>query len=302
MSQTHLSHFSAAEPDTLTSFQRSLDRHLTQDLHKSFSIIRDVPFAPSREKLKAARKWLKSNGKGNKPNAAEALEPIEIEKLWSEGGLGSDLPEQLQRTIWWLISTHLQWVREAAMSITSSESVALTSNHHQMQRKGHKNMDSRNSQKHKCWCMGLQTKDVATPKKPERCPVVLFKKFVAHRPPEMSTPKSPFYLIVNHKRSEFLHWFKKQPLRVNYINRMMKLVVKTTSITGQKSNHSARKTMVETLCRANIISWFYSNVAVWAQKSTKLEPLQKAFHGATKINVPPSKQWLFYFTRAFTTT
>ena len=64
------------EPDTLTSFQRSLDRHVTKDLHKSFSIITDVQFAPSREKLKAARKWLKSNA-----NAAEALEPIEIEKL-----------------------------------------------------------------------------------------------------------------------------------------------------------------------------------------------------------------------------
>ena len=58
------------EPDTLTSFQRSLDRHLTKDLHKPFSIIRDTEFAPSREKLGAARKWLKSQGKGNKPNAA----------------------------------------------------------------------------------------------------------------------------------------------------------------------------------------------------------------------------------------
>ena len=42
-----------------------------------------------------------------KSNAAEALEPMEIEKLWSEGGLGSDSPEQLQRTIWWLVSTHM---------------------------------------------------------------------------------------------------------------------------------------------------------------------------------------------------
>ena len=58
------------EPDTLSSFHRSTDRHLTKDLHKPYSIIRDTQFAPSREKLKASRKFLKGKGKGNKPNAA----------------------------------------------------------------------------------------------------------------------------------------------------------------------------------------------------------------------------------------
>ena len=84
------------EPDTLSSFQRSIDRHLTKDLYKSFSIIRDVQFAPSRQKLAAARKWLKSQGKGNKPHAAEALEPADIQKLWNEEGLGDQSPQQLQ--------------------------------------------------------------------------------------------------------------------------------------------------------------------------------------------------------------
>ena len=46
------------EPDSLTAFQRSIDRHLAQDLHKTYSIVRDVQFAPSRERLKAARKML----------------------------------------------------------------------------------------------------------------------------------------------------------------------------------------------------------------------------------------------------
>ena len=47
------------EPDSLTAIQRSLDRHLTQDLHRPYSIIRDRLFQSSREKLKAARKSLK---------------------------------------------------------------------------------------------------------------------------------------------------------------------------------------------------------------------------------------------------
>jgi len=60
------------EPDTLTSIQRSLDRHLTKELHNTLSIIHDTEFAPSNEILKATRKMLKKEGKGNKPNAAEA--------------------------------------------------------------------------------------------------------------------------------------------------------------------------------------------------------------------------------------
>ena len=95
------------EPDSITSFQRSLDRHLTKNLHKSFSIIRDVEFASSNEKLKAIRKKLKKEGKGNKANAAEALEEVEIRKLWDCNALGAYSPESLEHTIWFLLTMHM---------------------------------------------------------------------------------------------------------------------------------------------------------------------------------------------------
>ena len=117
---------SICEPDTLSSFQRSLDRHLTKDLHKPFSIIRDVQFASSHEKLKAARKWLKSQGKGNKPHASEALEPLDVQKLWAEGGLRDKDLAQLQQTIWWLICTQMG-TRENVTSTVSSDLVILPS-------------------------------------------------------------------------------------------------------------------------------------------------------------------------------
>jgi len=94
------------EPDTL-SFQRSIDRHLTKDLHKPYSIIRDTQFAPSREKLKASRKFLKGKGKGNKPNAAEPVDVAEMEQMWQHGALGASDPVTLQQMIWWLISTQM---------------------------------------------------------------------------------------------------------------------------------------------------------------------------------------------------
>ena len=87
------------EPDTLSSFHRSIDRHLTKDLHKPYSIIRDTQFAPSREKLKASRKFLKGKGKGNKPNAAEPVDVAEVEQLWQQGALGASDPVTLQQTV-----------------------------------------------------------------------------------------------------------------------------------------------------------------------------------------------------------
>ena len=92
----------------------------------------------------------------------------------------------------------------------------------------------------------------ATPENPDMCPVALFKKFFRHRPAKMCTSDSPFYLAINHKRAEYSLWYKKQPLGVNHIDKMIKSVVAGTSITGRKTNHSARKTMVETLCRSNV--------------------------------------------------
>lgn len=246
------------EPDTLTSFQRSIDRHLSQSLHCTFSILRDAEFAPSREKLKAARKYLKSQGLGNKPKASEALESSEVERLWSEGGLGGGCPSQLQNTIWWLISTQMgtrgcdehHKFRFGDFTIRADseghEFVEFSSERGTKTRSGETekstNADSRKF-KPKMW---------ATQQREDRCPVALFRKFIDNRPPEMCQPDSPFYLAINHNRKQGSFWYKKQPLGVNQIDKIMKTILKGTSVTGRKTNHSARKTMVEKLCRANV--------------------------------------------------
>ena len=82
--------------------------------------------------------------------------------------------------------------------------------------------------------------------------VTLFKKFIDHRSPVMSQPESTFYLAINHFKKCDSFWYKKQALGVNQIDKFMKSMVKNTSVIGRKTNHSARKTMVESLCRANI--------------------------------------------------
>ena len=197
---------STYEPDTISSFQRSIDRHLVKDLHKSYSIIRDIEFAPSREKLKAARKWLKAQGKGNKPNATESLEPQDVQKLWDEGGIGGKSPEQLQQSIWWLISTHIK------SSTDGVEFVGFSA------KRGTKTRSGETEKSTNADARAFKPKMWAIQENPERCPVALLKKIVSHRPSEMCKPDSPLYLAINHKRADdFSKWYKKQPLGINSI-------------------------------------------------------------------------------------
>ena len=51
------------EPGTLTSFQRSFDRHLRQ-VGKCYSILQDKAFEKSRETLESKRQQLRQSGKG----------------------------------------------------------------------------------------------------------------------------------------------------------------------------------------------------------------------------------------------
>ena len=181
------------EPDSLTSFQCSLDRHLTKDLHKPFSIIQNVQFAPSRDKLSAVRKWLKSQGKGNKPHTAEALEPANVQKLWSESGVGDGSPEQLQCTIWWLITTQIGCdehykFRLCDLTIKSTsdgfEYVEFTAE------RGSKTRTDETVKSTNTDPWAFKPNMWATPENPSRCPFALFKAFLSHRPPEMCTPDS----------------------------------------------------------------------------------------------------------------
>ena len=228
------------EPDTLSSFQRSIDRHLTKDLHKTYSIIRDTQFAPSREKLKASRKFLKGKGKGNKLNAAEAVDIAEVEQLWQQGALGTSNPVTLQQTVWWLISTQMgtrgrdehhkfkfgdfqfRKTSDGAEFIEFSRERGTKTRTGETERST--NADARVF-KPKMW---------ATPDRPERCPVRIFQQYIDRRPPEMCQDDSPFYLSINHKYKPGLYWFKKVPLGIHMIDGMMKKLAKDGSLTGKK--------------------------------------------------------------------
>ena len=77
----------------------------------------------------------------------------------------------------------------------------------------------------------------------------LYRLFATKRPPEMCQPESPFYLAINCKRTIRSHRFKRSPLGIHKINGMMKALAGAGGLSGRKSNHCARKTMVTKLCQ-----------------------------------------------------
>ena len=64
------------------------------------------------------------------------------------------------------------------------------------------------------------------------------------RPASMLHEDSPFYLAINHGHVDgSLKWYKKQPLGVNILSKMMSSMAKSCGLKGNITNHSIRKTM-----------------------------------------------------------
>ena len=71
----------------------------------SVSVIEDAAFERARKCLEAKNKQLKKEGKGNRPNAAEALSDIVINILYEKNPLGISNGEALINTVLWLFNS-----------------------------------------------------------------------------------------------------------------------------------------------------------------------------------------------------
>ena len=91
------------EPDTVSSFQKSIQHHITEQ-KLPFNILKDDAFSRSSSILAAKRKSLVKEGRGNKPNTSRELTDEEAAKLFETGEFRNQNPLALQRTLWWFLS------------------------------------------------------------------------------------------------------------------------------------------------------------------------------------------------------
>lgn len=251
----------AYEPVSLTSFQRSLQRHLN-DKSSPINIFKDHEFRKSREVLCARKKELVvENAKGNRPQAARELTAKEEDELFRLGEFGSTNPEALQRTVWWLLSLHFGFrARDESRrlkwgDVTLSKDPA-TGNEFLMW-KAERGSKTRHGDGHQ-----RAFNPVAQGTNNERCPVMFYKEFIRRRPDEMKTPDSPFYLAINHKRKpDNPIWYCKSPLGKNEIGKFLVKAAQHAGIQGNISNHSVRKTCISRLMEADVPANFVAQLS-----------------------------------------
>ena len=235
------------EPSSLKTIQRGLDRYL-QEKNTGFSIIRDEDFANANKALDAKVKFLKKSGKGNKPNAAQPLSAEMIEEMWQKKVLGKHDGEALTNANFLNISQHFGFRGRQE--------------HHQL-KFGDFKIVSTSAGKYVEWSVERLRKISANERKfnpkmwatnhEERCPVMLFEEYIAHRPSAMCVADSPFWLAINYNPSNG-KFLKSQKMGIKKINGFMKAMVeKISDANGEKyTNHSNRKTLITTLLGNNI--------------------------------------------------
>ena len=258
------------EPDTISGFQRSIQRYLS-DKRSPVNILKDKDFEKSRKVLAAKRKSLiHDHGKGNKPQAAQALEDNEEDVLFETGEFGDTNPVSLQRTVWWFLSLHFGFrARDESRKLRWGD-VQLTQDQDGREMLvwlAERGTKTRHGQE-KGHQRAFQPKVFAT--NTERCPVKYYKKFKSHRPAEMNEPAASFYLAVRHNRSYSDDvWYMKSPLGKNEIGKFLSTAAKRAGLQkeGKKvTNHSVRKTCISRLLDADVPENFVAQLS--GHKST----------------------------------
>ena len=87
----------------------------------------------------------------------------------------------------------------------------------------------------------------------ELCPVFYYKEFKSHRPEEMNSAESPFYLAINYRRRPGSNvWYMRAPLGKNEIGKLMKTAAQSAGLQGNFTNHTVRKTCISRLMDAEV--------------------------------------------------
>ena len=232
------------EPESLKVMIASLDRHLKNKGY-SLSIVCDREFSSSKQVLDGKAKQLRLAGRGKRPNKARQLFEEEKEILWkSEKLSGKTHPTNYlvsaggrqERHGMRLEDFRIMKDDDGLEFVEFAEGPTKT-------RPGGLNAKPRQFQPKMFQAGG------------KRCPVVLFRQYISRRPPNLRT-SGPFYLSIKYNRgSSDEIWYKVQPMGENKINSKMKNIIsENTHESSEKrfSNHSARKTLVSKMKKANL--------------------------------------------------
>ncbi|CAH3038914.1 unnamed protein product, partial [Pocillopora meandrina] len=218
------------------------------------SIIGDREFSSSKQVLDGKAKQLCLAGRGKRPNKARQLSEEEEEILWKSEKLGGKTPQSLIHTMWLLLTQ--QFDHRGRQE------------HHGMRLEDFRIMKGDDGLEFVDFVEGpTKTRPGGLNAKPRQfqpkmfqtgggiCPVAFFRQYINCRPRNLRA-SGPFYLSIKYYSGPGDEiWYKFQPMGENKINTMMKNIISQTTLKSSEkrfTNHSARKTLVSMMKKANL--------------------------------------------------
>ena len=238
------------EPVTVRSIVGCIARYLNEKKYGA-NIMEHPDFRDMREVLKRKLKELKELGLGNHPKTAASLTEDEVGNLWESNVFNTTTPLGLLRVLFFYLSLNFGMRSGQEHRDLRLGDIKLLEDHNgreflaysERQTKTRTGADPKNTRK----CVPQLW---SQPTMGERDPVAVYKKYLEKRPQTTLTPDSPFYLSVIYRQHYDgpAPWFKDLPVGRNTLQTLLKKCAAEAGITGKViTNHSARKTMIQTL-------------------------------------------------------
>ncbi|XP_076070355.1 uncharacterized protein KIAA1958-like [Mytilus galloprovincialis] len=266
------------EPDTLTGFQNSIERHLKNN-KVVVDLKRNDDFSHSRKVLEAKRKQLKQEGKGNKRNRAEPIDTQEIQNLYDKQLLGSANPTSLLNTVWLKngVFFGFRGRQEHASLLLGDLTMKQDSNGKEYVEFNERTTKTRTGAKSSDY-RAVAPKMFEQKENPN-CPIKMLKLYISKRPADLQNdPSSKFYLRPLDKPKEDV-WYSHQCIGKNKLGTMMKTMAEAAQLYGRKVNHSTRKTFATSLLHSERLPTEVAQLGGWKGIST-----------LTHYNFPSMKQ------------
>ncbi|XP_018082528.1 uncharacterized protein LOC734621 isoform X2 [Xenopus laevis] len=209
------------EAHTVRCLIGSIDRYLKdQNYHQPILHGNNREFPLTNKTLSAKIKYLKKQGKSNRPNKGEALTDEDIENLYKTEILSLHNPSSLLNVLFFNNGIHfalrtkeqydLQW-GDITLKIDNKGNQYLEYNERRA-------MTAENPQNVKV----VKPRMYGTPEPPERDPITAYIKFKNNRPPSMLAPDSPFYLALNTKYNPgYSLWYRAMKIGIHKMRLMM---------------------------------------------------------------------------------
>ena len=241
-------------PSSLRSIVSGIFSHFRRVLNRHWDFFKDVEFSKSRAVLDAKMRQLTRAGHCGVRRKAEPISQKMEDTMWSSGILGDDNPKKLLHTVLYMLGVHfalrsrsehraLRFGKNSQLQLLVKDGVECLQYREDCSKTRQGGLKDRFVEPKE----GIVFSDGLVDSK--RDLVLLYKKYVSHRP--TNTKTDAFYLrpLANPKGDI---WYCDQAVGVNMIAQVVKNLTSNIDSSGYFTNHSLRRTCVSRLNQAGI--------------------------------------------------